>query len=189
MATRTREDTRDRILDVAQELFATKGYVGTTLRDIAEELGTTVAALYYYFQRKEELLSSLTEPMFTDIDTVLDHVVDLDPDERPRWLLAGLFDAMLGHRPTVAAITQDPSALEQGGVGARAQSQALRTVDLLAPGGDELAALRARCAIAVLRGALDPRDRSAVTVATANRAAVVDAAIGALRSGTSHPTT
>lgn len=183
MATRAGADTRDRILDVAQELFATKGYVGTTLRDIAEELGTTVAALYYYFHRKEELLSSLTEPMFSDIDAVLEQASDLDPDERPRRLLAGLLDAMLQHRPTLAAIAQDPSALERGGLGVRAQSQALRIVDLLAPGGDELAALRVRCAVAVLKGALDPRDRCTLTVATANRAAVVDAAIGALQSG------
>ncbi len=185
MAARAGEDTRDRILDVAQELFATKGYVGTSLRDIAEELGTTVAALYYYFHRKEDLLSSLIEPMFTDIDTLLDDVVDLDPDERPRRLLAGLLDAMLEHRPTLAAIAQDPSALGKGGLEARARSQVLRAIALLAPSGDALAALRARCAIAVLSGALDPRDRCTLTVATANRTAVVDAAIGALRSGAS----
>ncbi|MGH8908520.1 MAG: TetR/AcrR family transcriptional regulator [Egibacteraceae bacterium] len=181
MATRAGGETRDRILDVAQELFATKGYVGTTLRDIAERLGTTVAALYYHFHRKEDLLASLTSPMFTHLDSVLDRAAGLDPDERPRRLLADLLDAMLEHRPTMTAITQDPSALELGGLRARAQSQGMRAVELLAPGGDELAQLRARCAMAVLRGALDARDLSAV--AAANRAVVVDAAISALQSG------
>src|ERR1700744_2863729 len=48
--------TRERILDVAQELFTHQGYEKTSLRDIAERLGITKAALYYYFERKEDIL-------------------------------------------------------------------------------------------------------------------------------------
>jgi len=42
-------DTRQRIIDIALELFATRGYAGTSMRDIAAELGVTKAALYYHF--------------------------------------------------------------------------------------------------------------------------------------------
>jgi AcrR family transcriptional regulator len=45
-------ETRERILDVAQELFTRQGYEKTSLRDIAERLEITKAALYYYFERK-----------------------------------------------------------------------------------------------------------------------------------------
>jgi len=38
-------DTRQRIIDIALELFATRGYAGTSMRDIAAELGVTKAAL------------------------------------------------------------------------------------------------------------------------------------------------
>jgi len=46
------EDTRQRILDVASELFVERGYDATSLREIAERLGVTKAALYYHFASK-----------------------------------------------------------------------------------------------------------------------------------------
>jgi AcrR family transcriptional regulator len=52
-------ETRERILDVAQELFTHRGYDKTSLRDIAERLEITKAALYYYFERKEDILLEL----------------------------------------------------------------------------------------------------------------------------------
>jgi AcrR family transcriptional regulator len=51
--------TRERILDIALELFVTQGYDKTSLRDIAERLGTTKAALYYHFERKQDILLEL----------------------------------------------------------------------------------------------------------------------------------
>ena len=51
--------TRERILDIALELFTERGYDKTSLRDIAERLGTTKAALYYHFERKEDILLEL----------------------------------------------------------------------------------------------------------------------------------
>jgi AcrR family transcriptional regulator len=52
-------ETRERILDVAQELFTAQGYDKTSLRDIADRLEITKAALYYYFARKEDILLEL----------------------------------------------------------------------------------------------------------------------------------
>ena len=51
--------TRERILDVALELFGAQGYDGTSLRQIAEQLGVTKAALYYHFESKEDILRAL----------------------------------------------------------------------------------------------------------------------------------
>ena len=48
--------TRERILEIAQDLFTRQGYDKTSLRDIAERLQITKAALYYYFERKEDIL-------------------------------------------------------------------------------------------------------------------------------------
>jgi len=62
-----RGDTRQRIQDVALELFAEQGYEKTSLREIAERLDVTKAALYYHFKTKEEILvgifEDLTRPM------------------------------------------------------------------------------------------------------------------------------
>jgi AcrR family transcriptional regulator len=52
-------DTRQRILDVALDLFTEQGYDGTSLREIAEQLGITKAAIYYYFESKEDILMAL----------------------------------------------------------------------------------------------------------------------------------
>jgi AcrR family transcriptional regulator len=52
-------DTRQRILDVALDLFIEQGFDGTSLRQIAEQLGVTKAALYYHFESKEDILMAL----------------------------------------------------------------------------------------------------------------------------------
>jgi AcrR family transcriptional regulator len=51
--------TRERILDVSLDLFIEKGFDGTSLREIAERLGITKAALYYYFSSKDDILMAL----------------------------------------------------------------------------------------------------------------------------------
>jgi AcrR family transcriptional regulator len=56
---RPRGSTRERILDIALALFNDHGYDKTSLREIAEQLGTTKAALYYHFERKEDILLAL----------------------------------------------------------------------------------------------------------------------------------
>jgi AcrR family transcriptional regulator len=53
--------TRDRILEVALDLFTEQGFDKTSLREISEGVGVTKAALYYHFRSKEEILSSLVE--------------------------------------------------------------------------------------------------------------------------------
>lgn len=67
-----RGNTRQRIQDVAIELFAEQGYEKTSLREIAERLDVTKAALYYHFKTKEEILVSifadLTQPILDLIE-------------------------------------------------------------------------------------------------------------------------
>ena len=58
-----RGNTRQRIQDVALELFAEQGYEKTSLREIAESLDVTKAALYYHFKTKEEILVSIFEDL------------------------------------------------------------------------------------------------------------------------------
>src|SRR3954467_5148914 len=56
-------DTRQKILDAAQVRFSEQGYEGTSLREIAEDLGFTKAALYYHFQSKDQIIQALLAPM------------------------------------------------------------------------------------------------------------------------------
>lgn len=50
---------RDEILDVAEKLFARKGYEKTTINNILHELGIAKGTFYYYFKSKEEVLDSI----------------------------------------------------------------------------------------------------------------------------------
>jgi AcrR family transcriptional regulator len=64
-------DTRARIQQVALELFAEQGYEKTSLREIAERLDVTKAALYYHFKSKEDIVSSLVEDYFGQMDALI----------------------------------------------------------------------------------------------------------------------
>lgn len=52
-------DTAERILDVAERLFAEQGLDGTSLRAITREAGVNLAAVHYHFGSKEGLLDAL----------------------------------------------------------------------------------------------------------------------------------
>jgi AcrR family transcriptional regulator len=68
---RVRGDTRARIQQVALELFAEQGYDKTSLREIAERLDVTKAALYYHFKSKEDIVRSLVEDHYGQLDALV----------------------------------------------------------------------------------------------------------------------
>ena len=56
-------DTKERIWETALELFAQNGYLGTSMNDIAKQLGFTKAALYKHYTGKQEILDRIVERM------------------------------------------------------------------------------------------------------------------------------
>ena len=56
-------DTKERILETALELFARSGYLGTSMSDIAKQLGITKGALYKHYTSKQEILDSVVQRM------------------------------------------------------------------------------------------------------------------------------
>jgi len=69
---RARSDTPARIQQLAVELFTEHGYEGTSLREIAERLDVTKAALYYHFKSKEDIVTSLIEDYSKQMDALID---------------------------------------------------------------------------------------------------------------------
>lgn len=57
------ENTKERIMETALELFAEKGYLGTSMNNIAKQLGFTKAALYKHYTSKQEILNRIVERM------------------------------------------------------------------------------------------------------------------------------
>jgi AcrR family transcriptional regulator len=72
-----RTDTRDRILSVALNLFARQGYATTSLREIADELGVTKAALYFHYKTKEDIVVGILRDHLDGLNAL---VGDSGPD-------------------------------------------------------------------------------------------------------------
>lgn len=66
-----RSGTRERIQAVALELFAEHGYEKTSLREIAERLDVSKAALYYHFNTKEDIAVSLFDNLLAGMDEII----------------------------------------------------------------------------------------------------------------------
>ena len=88
-------DTKDRIIQEAQQLFAQHSYAETSLAMIAEAAGIEKASLYYFFKNKEDLYYALVEEM-------IDQVVALH-DEAPKNPSAKTFEQYLTNLFQLAA--------------------------------------------------------------------------------------
>jgi AcrR family transcriptional regulator len=106
--------TRDRILDVALELFTTQGFDGTSLREIAERLDITKAALYYHFESKEDILLALHMRLH---EFGRDALMRMQDEEvtLELWgeLLDAIVDKILIQRPLFLMHERNQAALEK----------------------------------------------------------------------------
>jgi AcrR family transcriptional regulator len=93
-------DKQIQILQVAETLFAEKGFDGTSIRDIAKEAKINIAMISYYFGSKEQLLESLIVYRATDIKLQLDILIleDLSPLEKINKLIALYIHRINGNR-------------------------------------------------------------------------------------------
>jgi AcrR family transcriptional regulator len=105
--------TRERILDVALDLFTEKGYDKTSLREIAEQLGFTKAALYYHFASKEDILMALHLRLHAFGNEALDRMGSGEPTAA-QWgeLLEELVDQMLDNRKILLLHERNQAAFE-----------------------------------------------------------------------------
>jgi len=82
--------TKEKILDIALELFSTKGYKATTVRDIAGEIGIKQSALYNHFKNKDEILETLISNLTSSaIATIFDNTEKLTK-KNPKSMLMGI---------------------------------------------------------------------------------------------------
>ncbi|MEE6258150.1 TetR/AcrR family transcriptional regulator [Plantactinospora sonchi] len=143
--------TRERIKAAALELFDEQSYGTTTLQDIADRLGLTKAALYYYFKTKDELLEEISAPFLDGFQRI---VTDAEarphaPDEL-RTLLLALTTHLLGQRRMVTVLAFDRSVTKHA-VKQRMHELTDRTVALLVgPQAQPAQVVRARATIGAI---------------------------------------
>jgi AcrR family transcriptional regulator len=66
-----KDERRDAIVAIAKEVFATNGYAGTSMSNIAARVGGSKATLYSYFKSKEELFAAVVEKKCEKIGKLL----------------------------------------------------------------------------------------------------------------------
>jgi AcrR family transcriptional regulator len=160
--------TRAEILRTAMALFTTLGYDATSLRQIADRLGFTKAALYYHFPAKEHLAIELTRPWLDAISNLIalnrpDPAVD--EAVRRRRLVEDYVDIVLAHHAVLRFLTQDAAAQKHPDVGKRALVLVLALQDaLIGPDADDADRIRVGCAIGAIH-ATAIMDESALAVA------------------------
>ena len=108
-----RTDTRSRVQKVALELFAEQGYEKTSLREIAERLGVTKAALYYHFKSKEDIVHSFTDDYFAELDALLDWAkAQPHGDETRRELLDRYVSVVLASNEVFRFLEQNRASVQ-----------------------------------------------------------------------------
>ena len=95
-------NTKEQIRLTAQNLFREKGYVATSMRDLAGSLDIKAASLYYHVRSKEEILEQICFKIANEFFKKISWIEDCDlvPEEKLR-------KAILGH---VVVITQNIDA-------------------------------------------------------------------------------
>ncbi|MDM0117830.1 TetR/AcrR family transcriptional regulator [Variovorax sp. J22R133] len=111
----TRSDAqRQTILDAASLLFIEKGFGGTNINDIADAVGVTRTALYYYFPSKESILEALTEDVTEKAGKLAQTVPrrdQLPPDEALRQLILRHAGLILSHPVQFRVVERSESDL------------------------------------------------------------------------------
>ncbi len=94
-ATVTPRDTKERILDSAEKLFADFGFDGTSMRAVTSEAKVNLAAVHYHFGSKEALLTAVLARRFEPINRqrlqMLDRLEARDPNPAIDDLLRAFF--------------------------------------------------------------------------------------------------
>ncbi|MEU7755449.1 helix-turn-helix domain-containing protein [Micromonospora sp. NPDC049101] len=143
--------TRERIKAVALELFTEQGYEKTSLREIAERLNVTKAALYYHFKSKDDIVASFVEDRLEGMDALIAWAATQPATlDTRRELISRYADTMFdGTQPSVMRFfEQNQTALKSLSAGQQMRGRMLDLADALCRGDDSPAAqLRAALSI------------------------------------------
>lgn len=103
-------DTRQRLIDVAVDLFTRHSFAGTSLQMIADELGFTKAAIYHHFRTREQLLAAVLAPILGELRMIVEAAESRRTAcARAERMLSGYAALAVRNRSLVAVLAADPS--------------------------------------------------------------------------------
>lgn len=109
----TADERKQLVLDAAARQFESRGFHGTSMQDIASEIGITKAALYHYVSSKEQLLYEIHDAFVSTMMEEAEEFIEAHEraDEQLEFLIRSIFRNVAEYRPYVRAFFQDISGL------------------------------------------------------------------------------
>lgn len=103
------EERREQVIDAAIRVFYSKGYRAATIQDIANELGFTGAALYYYVKSKQDLLVEVIQEPSRRLIAMTERVaaVNVRPIEKLRMIIGEHLKIMLRNKELFSILLRE----------------------------------------------------------------------------------
>jgi AcrR family transcriptional regulator len=99
---------QETVIRRATELFNQQGYEGTSMNDLAKELGLTKSALYHHLPSKEHILGLALEEALTELTSAVERARATGTDdtayERVRQLVQESVKVLVAHQPAVTLL-------------------------------------------------------------------------------------
>src|SRR5215211_2801814 len=105
--------TRERLVDVAVDLFHRYSYAGTSLQMIADELGFSKGAIYHHFRTRVDLLRAVVAPMIKELEVIVTAAEQhRTARARAEHMLSGYAAHLVANRRVAAVLALDPGVLQ-----------------------------------------------------------------------------
>jgi AcrR family transcriptional regulator len=98
--------TKQKIIDAAVSLFNTKGYDGTSVRDIAKEAKVNAANISYYFSNKQGLLEHLVIDFLEGYTRILERTFEKADTLSPKEMLLGIVRDIIAYQSNHRQLTR-----------------------------------------------------------------------------------
>ena len=107
--------TRDTLVQAALERFARYGYLGTSIQQIADDVGTSKSSVLYHFDSKEALLEAAMVPAIEALSALVEALPQLRDDKvaAAPALVTGFVDALMQHSAAVSIFISQRGALQE----------------------------------------------------------------------------
>ena len=123
------------IIEVAEQLFARKGFAGTSVRDIAQEADVNVSMISYYFGSKEKLIEALFQLRMTESRSRLETLVmdeNILPMQKMNILIDSVIDRLLGNQSFHNIMMRETLSSERNpAISEQIQNLKMRNVELM----------------------------------------------------------
>lgn len=108
-------ERRAEILDIAAEIFARKGYVNATVREIADASGILAGSLYHHFDSKEAMVDEILSTFLAELVGEYEAIVaeGRDAETTLRALVHTQFEGLAEHRAAITLANNDSYYLQQ----------------------------------------------------------------------------